>query len=116
MVLVLDLQGSLGGLVLLDPPGPLRHENQDVLGSTQVQDEAVGQVHRGRVQRDLKMDSLTHFWCPRDNVDSALACYAGGRGLIPAVGSKLSIEMFFSNLSIGIRKHIIGPRHVEMVF
>ena len=42
MVLVLDLQGSLGGLVLLDPPGPLRHEDQDVLGSTQVQDEAVG--------------------------------------------------------------------------
>ena len=113
MVLVLDLQGSLGGLVLLDPPGPLRHEDQDVLGSTQVQDEAVGQVHRGRVQRDLKMESLTHFWCPRGNVDRV--SYAGSRGLIPAVGSKLSIEMFFSLLGEGVRKHIIGPRHVEMV-
>ena len=112
MVLVLDLQGSLGGLVLLDPPGPLRHEDQDVLGSTQVQDEAVGQVHRGRVQRDLKMDSLTHFWCPRGNL---LASYTGGRGSIPAVGSKLSIEMFFSILGKGVRQHIFAPRHVDIV-
>ena len=45
VVLVLNLKGSLRRLVLLDTPGTLRQVNQDVLGSTQVQDEAIGLVH-----------------------------------------------------------------------
>ena len=57
--------------------------------------------------------------CQRGNgaVDNALACYAGGRGSIPVVGSIMSIKNGFSPsgvLELGNKK--IGPRHFETVF
>ena len=45
-------------------------------------------------------------------MDSALACHAGGRGSIPAVG--INSNGFFSLSGVGVRKKI-EPRHVEMV-
>ena len=45
-------------------------------------------------------------------MDSALACHAGGRGSIPAVG--INSNGFFSLSGIGVRKNI-EPSHVEMV-
>ena len=50
-------------------------------------------------------------------MDSALAFYAGGQGLIPVVGRKLSIQLVI--LTLGCRSQEtqkIGPSHVEMVF
>ena len=44
------------------------------------------------------METLTLLGSPRGNgvLDNTLACYARGQGLILAVGSKMSIHLFFS--------------------
>ena len=46
MIFVLDLESGLRGLVLLHPPRPAGHEDEDVLALAAVEDEAVGLVQR----------------------------------------------------------------------